>query len=173
MNMGEKIFKLRKARGWSQEELAEQLGVTRQAVSRWESGSAKPDADKISALCNTFGISADYLLCTGGTVNVPMTVPVQSMQSGDRSMLQRMIVGIVLITLSVIMFIWLTVVSIQDPWEVLIDGDLYDGIIGYILGHDLQWLAVGVLLLFLVGMTMLLWKYLRMGWNYVMKHLKK
>lgn len=62
MTIGEKILKLRKARGWSQEELAEHVGVTRQAVSRWESDSAKPDADKIIAICDLFGISADYLL---------------------------------------------------------------------------------------------------------------
>ena len=62
MTMGEKILAMRKARGWSQEELAEQVGVTRQAVSRWESDSAKPDADKIIAVCDLFGVSADYLL---------------------------------------------------------------------------------------------------------------
>lgn len=62
MTMGEKILSLRKARGWSQEELAEKVGVTRQAVSRWESSSAKPDADKIIAICDLFGVSADYLL---------------------------------------------------------------------------------------------------------------
>ena len=62
MTMGEKILKLRKARNWNQEELADQIGVTRQAVSRWESDSAKPDADKIIAICDLFGISADYLL---------------------------------------------------------------------------------------------------------------
>ena len=62
MTMGEKILALRKARGWSQEELADQIGVTRQAVSRWESDSAKPDADRIIDLCDLFGVSADYLL---------------------------------------------------------------------------------------------------------------
>ena len=62
MTIGEKILNLRKARGWSQEELAEQIGVSRQAVSRWESDSAKPDADKIIAICDLFGVSADYLL---------------------------------------------------------------------------------------------------------------
>ena len=62
MTVGEKILNLRKARGWSQEELAEQVGVTRQAVSRWEAGTAKPDADKIIAICDLFGVSADYLL---------------------------------------------------------------------------------------------------------------
>ena len=62
MTIGEKILNLRKARGWSQEELAERIGVTRQAVSRWESDSAKPDADKIITVCDLFGVSADYLL---------------------------------------------------------------------------------------------------------------
>ena len=62
MTMGEKILNMRKARGWNQEELAERIGVTRQAVSRWESDSAKPDADKIVAICDLFGVSADYLL---------------------------------------------------------------------------------------------------------------
>ena len=62
MTMGEKILNMRKARGWSQEELADRVGVTRQAVSRWESGSAKPDADKIVAICDLFGVSTDYLL---------------------------------------------------------------------------------------------------------------
>ena len=62
MTMGEKILNMRKARGWNQEELAERVGVTRQAVSRWEAGSAKPDADKIIAICDLFGVSADYLL---------------------------------------------------------------------------------------------------------------
>ncbi len=62
MTMGEKVLNMRKARGWSQEELADRVGVTRQAVSRWESGSAKSDADKIIAICDLFGVSADYLL---------------------------------------------------------------------------------------------------------------
>ena len=62
MTIGEKLLRLRKARGWSQEALAERIGVSRQAVSRWEADSAKPDADKIVAICDLFGVSADYLL---------------------------------------------------------------------------------------------------------------
>lgn len=62
MTIGQKIMSMRKARGWSQEELAERIGVTRQAVSRWEADSSKPDAEKIIAVCDLFGVSADYLL---------------------------------------------------------------------------------------------------------------
>ncbi len=78
MTMGEKILSLRKARGWSQEELAEHIGVTRQAVSRWESDSAKPDADKIIAVCDLFGVSADYLLRDYATGTVIPEEPAQA-----------------------------------------------------------------------------------------------
>lgn len=62
MKLSEKIINLRKARNMSQEELAEKLGVSRQAVSRWEVGSALPDASNILQLSKLFGVSADYLL---------------------------------------------------------------------------------------------------------------
>ena len=62
MKLSEKIVNLRKARNMSQEELAEKLGVSRQAVSRWEVGSALPDASNILQLSKLFGVSADYLL---------------------------------------------------------------------------------------------------------------
>lgn len=67
MNIGERIFELRKASGLSQEELAEKLGVSRQSVSKWESGNVMPDIDKAVAMCELFGVSTDYLL-TGKTV---------------------------------------------------------------------------------------------------------
>ena len=50
MMIADKIAGLRKEKGWSQEQLAEQMGVSRQAVSKWESGQALPDLDKILAL---------------------------------------------------------------------------------------------------------------------------
>jgi len=62
MTLYEKIIKLRKAVGLSQEALAEKLNVSRQAVSRWESGTASPDASNILQLSKLFGVSTDYLL---------------------------------------------------------------------------------------------------------------
>lgn len=62
MRFEEKIVELRKQRGLSQEELAEQLGVSRQAVSRWELGSTMPDIPNLLQLCELFGVSADYLV---------------------------------------------------------------------------------------------------------------
>ena len=62
MKFEEKLINLRKAKGLSQEELAEQLGVSRQAVSRWELGSTLPDIPNLLQLCELFGVSADYLV---------------------------------------------------------------------------------------------------------------
>ncbi len=62
MMLSEKILRLRKQRGLSQEELAEKLKVSRQAVSRWEGGSALPDAMNLLQLSKLFEVSADYLL---------------------------------------------------------------------------------------------------------------
>ena len=62
MKLSDKIIKLRKAQGWSQEDFAEKLNVSRQAVSRWENGTALPDANNILQLSKLFAVSADYLL---------------------------------------------------------------------------------------------------------------
>lgn len=62
MKLSDKILDLRKQNGLSQEELAEKLNVSRQAVSRWEVGSAQPDASNILQLSKLFGVTADYLL---------------------------------------------------------------------------------------------------------------
>ena len=62
MILADKIIDLRKKNGWSQEELASQLGVSRQSVSKWESAASIPDLDKIIRLSKIFGVTTDYLL---------------------------------------------------------------------------------------------------------------
>lgn len=62
MILGEKIAALRKQNNWSQEDLAEKLQVSRQSVSKWESGASIPDLDRIVKLSALFGVSTDYLL---------------------------------------------------------------------------------------------------------------
>lgn len=62
MNFAEKILSLRTEYGYSQETLAEKLNVSRQAVSKWESGATLPETDKLITLSNFFGVSIDYLL---------------------------------------------------------------------------------------------------------------
>lgn len=62
MTLGERIAYYRKKAGYSQEGLAERLGVSRQAISKWETGEATPDAERIIVLAAALGISTDTLL---------------------------------------------------------------------------------------------------------------
>ncbi len=62
MILADKIIRLRKKNGWSQEELAEKMKVSRQAVSKWEGAQAIPDLEKILMLSSLFGVTTDYLL---------------------------------------------------------------------------------------------------------------
>ncbi|HMM06189.1 MAG TPA: helix-turn-helix transcriptional regulator [Clostridiales bacterium] len=62
MKMGDRIQALRKAKGLSQEQLAEKIGVSRQAVSKWESEQSIPELDKVMMLSDFFDVTTDYLL---------------------------------------------------------------------------------------------------------------
>ena len=62
MKLHEKIYSQRKLRCLSQEELAEKLGVSRQAVSKWETGEALPEITKLKGLAEVFGVTTDFLL---------------------------------------------------------------------------------------------------------------
>ena len=62
MILADKIIRLRKKNGWSQEELANKMNVSRQAVSKWEAAQTTPDLEKILQLGNLFGVTTDYLL---------------------------------------------------------------------------------------------------------------
>lgn len=62
MTFGKRLQQVRKAAGLSQEQLAELVGMSRQAVSKWETDQAAPDIDKLASLCGVLGVSADELL---------------------------------------------------------------------------------------------------------------
>ena len=79
MKLSDKLIMLRKENSWSQEDFAEKLDVSRQAISRWENGTALPDAQNILQISKLFNVSADYLLNDDyeGEADVPaiQTVP--------------------------------------------------------------------------------------------------
>lgn len=62
MNMADRIQYLRKTKGFSQEELADKVGVSRQAVSKWESEQSTPDVEKIIIMSELFEVTTDYIL---------------------------------------------------------------------------------------------------------------
>ena len=62
MELNNRLLELRKKAGFSQEQLAEKLGVTRQAISKWESGQGNPDINNIIRISKIYNVSTDYLL---------------------------------------------------------------------------------------------------------------
>lgn len=72
MSIAERLQELRKQSGYSQEQVAEMLGLSRQAISKWESGQGKPEIDNIVKLTEIYNVSADYILL--GTEKVSVTV---------------------------------------------------------------------------------------------------
>lgn len=87
MTMGEKIQDLRRRSGMSQDALAEQLGVSRQAVSKWERDEAVPEADKIVSLAKVFHVSTDYLLMEEPA---PQAAPAQPQFNSTNAFMRRM-----------------------------------------------------------------------------------
>lgn len=78
MKLNEKLTELRKAKGLTQQEIAAALGVSRQAVSRWEVGVATPTLDNLSFLSRMYGVPLDYFIQEEAGVGAPETVPVNT-----------------------------------------------------------------------------------------------
>ncbi len=75
MKLSEKIYSCRKKAGLSQEALAERLGVSRQAVSKWETGETEPEIGKLRTLAAVFSVSTDWLLSEEEEPPAPTSVP--------------------------------------------------------------------------------------------------
>lgn len=123
--LSEKLYKLRKNSGLSQEQLAEQLNVSRQAISKWESGTAVPESEKLITISNYFGVSVDYLLKDDEEDKAKATVNVMEEKP-------KMIAGIIICIAGIIsMVIWglLSIFSpeasdqISDSSMITIDGN--------------------------------------------------
>ena len=90
MKLHEKIYYCRKKAGLSQEALAEKIGVSRQAISKWETGEATPELNKLPLLTSTFGVTYDWLL-TDGDEETETTVSDHSENSSLKNDNQKLI----------------------------------------------------------------------------------
>lgn len=114
MTIGEKIYKLRKAKGWSQDYLAEQLGVSRQAVSRWELDDSAPELQKVYKLSTLFSVSCDYLLNEQQEVPT-ITVPQEISTAKKHPKHTKIWVSVLSIVLGVVILGTLAVLSAIVP----------------------------------------------------------
>ena len=128
--LGEKLHLLRKQSGYSQEELAYKVDVTRQTVSLWESNSLIPKADKLKALalCKIFNVSSDYLLFdsateqrlsnqiddTGKTDEEPKSDNIQTKKKGKNKVVIVAAMLLALFLLCLIVLVFLMVINTPD-----------------------------------------------------------
>lgn len=162
MTLGEKIVLLRKARGISQEQLAERLGVSRQAVSKWELNEAIPDVPRVVALSELFGVTTDYLLKSGSeedgeapTAAGAAAGPAPAGEKIDRKWLGM---AIVIACALGLLCMW-AVTEIKDT-NYLINGKYWAaGLSGYLAFHG--WARVvflGMILCLIGGVRLLMGK---------------
>ena len=114
MALSEKLYTLRKKSGLSQEQLAEQLGVSRQAISKWESGQSVPESDKLIVISNYFKVSLDYLLKEESEPPITTEDPDAdtSLQTNDRT---RWLLGIITCVGGILCLIVWGLLSILNP----------------------------------------------------------
>ena len=132
--MGDRIASLRKQQGLSQEQLAEILGVSRQAVSKWESGQNMPEIRYIVAMSQLWKVTTDSILLgeenTEKEVGGRTTIVVQQPES--RFQLWS-ILWIVLIVLGFAGLVMIVFASTEQIWSMHMDGRDYTGLMGYLL----------------------------------------
>ncbi|CDB41282.1 helix-turn-helix domain protein [Ruminococcus sp. CAG:177] len=114
MNFPGKLQKLRKERGWSQEELASRIAVSRQAVSKWELGTAVPDTDNIVQLSKLFGVTTDYLIKD----NLDCDEDIPAVARTAANVRKLLIAGIVTLVLGVIIIgVLLTLSQVIESYQ--------------------------------------------------------
>lgn len=113
MALSEKLYSLRKKSGLSQEQLAERLNVSRQAISKWEAGQSVPESDKLITISNYFNVSLDYLMKeTEEDHSVTEEPAGKSMQAGERT---KWLLGIIICIGGIVCLIMWGLLSIFNP----------------------------------------------------------
>ena len=158
MTFGEKLTGLRKREGLSQEALAEQLGVSRQAVSRWEQGAALPDAAKLLPCARLFSVDVEWLLDedqgSGDKVD-SRSVPASKNRDVAWIVGGSLLLGLALLGLTIVATIG-TAFSVNV--EALTKNNelkSYSGLAGFLKYYDLYWVVAVLVLMAGVGVGMI------------------
>lgn len=179
MDLGNRIQKLRRGRGLSQETLAERLGVTRQAVSKWETGESLPDVVRLAQLADLFGVSTDYLIRgvpAEDAPAAPLAPAPQETPAASRSrtprLAQRVVgwvlagagaLGILTIWVLSTMIVSYRQVEVETDWNMIevqdVPGYHFDT---FVSQYHLQALLVVLAALLLAGVVVLLQRRYRL-----------
>lgn len=137
MNISDKILNLRRANNLTQEQLAEQLNVSRQSVSKWESDQANPELDKLIALSTIFNVTTDYLLKPSEIDELAIKTEILERQQQKLSLenQKKKSKQFYILSFAGIYFIALAVIMLIDriSWEIDFLWNLFPGFILHII----------------------------------------
>ena len=164
MTFSEKLIRLRKREGLSQEGLAEILGVSRQAVSRWEQGTTLPDGGKLLPCARHFGVTVDWLLDEEQDWEAQRGESVSRGMNIHQQGIVRTLSGVVL-SVGVVVLLTILIEGTSLNIRVSEDGRSYTGIAAFVRYYHVEWLvAVGTALV-LLGAAGLIWLKLWRWWH--------
>ena len=162
MTFSEKLIRLRKREGLSQEALAEMLGVSRQAVSRWEQGTALPDGGKLLSCARHFGVSVDWLLDEGQDWEAQRS-EAKGMTVHQQGII-RTVSGAVL-GAGLFVLLELLVVGSSSNIYVSENGKEFTGVAAFVRYYHVEWLLILGGILVLLGAAGLVWLKLWQWWH--------
>lgn len=163
MALGETLANLRKTKGLSQEQLAEELGLTRQTISKWELNQSTPDINYLVQLSDFLGVSTDYLIKGEQSNTIPHS-DYADIESSDTAHIGRKLsnvieykwcafLGAIIMGASLIGISAFVICSALEPWTVSFDDVDYRGVLGYLLGTNTLWLFIILSTLFIAGLA--------------------
>ena len=161
MNLGERLTKLRKSKGLSQEQLAEELYLTRQTISKWELNQSTPDIDYLVKLSDYFCVTTDYLI-KGKVPNDILNSDIENSELSDAKCVQAfsssktgykwcIYLGSIIMGVCLIGVILFAVCSALNPWSVQIDNRYHDGLLGFLIVTKTLWFFIILSVLFVVS----------------------
>lgn len=161
MTFGEKLQKLRKEKGWTQEQLAAQINISRQALSKWELGTAIPDTENIVQISKLFQVSTDYLLNDEYESDEDLPAVHASAQkiSNTYNNRIRIIVGACISGVSLLSLLTLGILSSVSPAVVTESPAtmewtrVYTGLLGFLMFHNLEWLFILLIIMLISGIA--------------------
>lgn len=169
MTFGEKLQKLRKEKGWTQEELAGHIHISRQALSKWELGTAIPDTENVVQISKLFHVSTDYLLNDDyeSDQDIPAVCLSNQKLSDYYSGRIRMIIGACISGISLLSLLILGILSSVSPAVVTESPATmewtrtYTGLLGFLMFHNLGWLFVLLLITTVIGIAVICYPKLK------------
>lgn len=155
MALGEILVNLRKTKGLSQEQLAEEFNLTRQTISKWELNQSSPDINYLVQLSDFFGVSIDYLI-KGEEANPNANHDGKAVEKNTNSVDAYkwcFYLGTVSIGVSMLGMIAFMICSAMSGTHIVVDeyNRSYDGILGFLMFTNTLWFFIVLAVMFVVG----------------------